>query len=166
MQYSVMRRLAKPGDIVATSSNKFNFIQFATKEKYKHVGMLVWLDDGLFVAEYTFPGYRIIPASQWIEANKKYTITFGLAPKKVRADPDGVRSEILRLRDAPRSERRYAWWHLPLTWLSQIFYMNLEIDQICSAFVQRVWKNSDYVLLKSADPGDIVRHCPTTFVLS
>ncbi|PLY04755.1 MAG: hypothetical protein C0622_02285 [Desulfuromonas sp.] len=166
MTYADIRAIAKTGDVFAVQGNGMvsKIIRVLTGESYSHVAMLVWLDEGLFVAEFVeFVGYQIMPASEWVRRRQGQELIYCEGPKCVRACPQPVKEDAVGYRNASVAARWYGYISLFLILYSQITGRKVHVIQkVCSTFVQKCWAAAGHYLPRTADPGDIVKACPTT----
>ncbi len=160
--YETIRPKALNGDIALVQGAGIvsSLIRVMTGSSFSHVGVLIWIDEALFVAEYKeFKGYNITPASTWFKSalDAGNTPYFGKAPIRIRESESGVFREALKFRKKP-----YGYFSLVKVWLSQVTGMKIKVRRfVCSTFVQYVWSKADYHMKKTADPDDIARAATT-----
>ncbi len=163
LTYQQMRQVAQDGDLIMVESRSTVgvLIRLLTAQQFSHVAMLVWIGDGLFVAEMReFSGYQLTPASQWVADTcaKDASIYYGQAPRNVRGCAH-VRAVVERYR---RERPRYSYLTLISVWLSQLFRRRMPGLLVCSTFVQRVWEKCGHTFAQLTDPGDYLRHAVNT----
>jgi hypothetical protein len=157
--YKTIRERVKNGDVLVVQGKGFvsGLIRVLTGESYSHVGMLLWMDKGLFVAEYKeFKGFQIVPASTWVSSVLEAGDTpyFGKSPQIVSSSSQSVFDEALDFRKKP-----YGYLSLIKVWASQITRWKIKTRRfVCSTFVQYVWAKAGYNIKGTADPGDIASH--------
>lgn len=133
-------------------------IRVFTAESYNHVAML--LNDpetGAFVVEMREgKGFQLMPASQWMQKNKKSVIMWGKSP--LRGDVEMIHDCVQRNAMKHR-EANYSYISLLSVWWSQLTRRKVPHGLVCSTFVQRVWRACGYDLgNKAADPSDFAEH--------
>jgi len=156
MKYQDVRQSIETGDVFLVEGRSIisKIIRAFTGESYSHVGLLIWIGDTLWVAEYKeFIGFRFVPASLWIEDvhTAGARAWLGRAPAVVTMDPPTVYKTALKWRGG-----RYGYLSLGKIWISQLFNLNLTTRRlVCSTFVQKCWESVGIKFFKTADPGDI-----------
>ena len=161
MTYEDVRKRAQSGDLVLLEGNGFvsKAIRVLTGQSISHVAMLVWLHDGLFIAEMTEGnGYQLTPASQRV-GSMAGIIYYGEAPKVVQAKP-GCIVEQVSLYRADKKRQRYGYLSLVKIWWAQLWHKSYTpARKVCSTFVQETWEKCGYHFAQTADPGDFVGIC-------
>jgi len=161
MTYAEVRERAKNGDVLLLEGSGFvsKFIRVFTGQSISHVAALVWLEDGLFIAEMIEgTGYQLKPASERIKGYKGI-VYFGEAPKVIHDNPDCVKSKILAYR-ADKSKQEYGYFSLLSVWWAQIRHEQMKVKKkVCSTFIQEIWEGCGYKFKQLADPGDYVNLC-------
>jgi len=154
MNYTAVRASAVTGDVIMAQgfSPVSRLIRAFTGEKVSHIGMLLWLGDGLFISEFVeFKGYNLLPASLWVEdlLSKGDHLFYGKAPASVREASSDVARKAFKWRRA-----RYGYLTLPKIWWSQWSQSQLTVDRVvCSTYIDDMWK-PNFEFPKTSDPGD------------
>ena len=156
MNYNQMRTTALTGDVLLVEGRSFfsRFIRVVTGQNFSHVAMLMWLGDGLYVAEMAEgKGFVITPASQWTQSSGY--LYYGRAPSEVSENHVKARTAILELRG-----KKYGYMSLFKVWISQLTGKAGNNKQlVCSTAVQHVWEQCGYQFDQIPDPGDFARLC-------
>lgn len=164
MTYGDVRSIAKNGDVLLVEGSGFisKFIRVFTGQSISHVGMFVWLKNGLFIAEFVEgTGYQIKPASEQI-LTYEGILYFGKAPEPISINQDCVKSEVLAFR-SDKSKQKYGYLSLLKVWWAQLWHAQYEVrEKVCSTFVQHVWNKCGYNFKQLADPGDFIGLCQYT----
>jgi len=154
MRYEDVRYKMASGDVLFCKRRGIIsvLIRVATAETFNHVGLILRTHKGVFVVEMREGvGWQMMPASQWMEANKKAEVFWGKAPALIRGSYC-VEDYALRARG-----KRYSYWSLLSVWWSQIWNRKTKSNLVCSTFVQRVYeKCGDTKYNKSFDPSDVM----------
>ena len=155
MTYEDLKRIAQTGDVLLVDGN--GIVRIFTAESQSHVALLVRLEE-LTVFEFVETcGFREVPLSQWLEERKDENIVLGIAPSM---DREAVKQFALSFRNKKKLGLMYGWVSLIKVWLAQVFNRLIPVRMlVCSTFVQAAWKAGGYHLERTADPGDIARHC-------
>ena len=157
MKYSEVREHAANGDLLLLEGKGpvGRFIRVVTGQQISHVAMLLWLDEGLWVAEMRNAGYSFAPASQRIpEMQEQGIVYWGKAPRQVRNRPIHIHEKALSFRGS-----RYSWWSLVTVWCAQVLKRQMPRNLVCSTFVEKVWEAAGWNFHQTPDPGDFVPLC-------
>lgn len=161
MTYPELRAKAKSGDVILLEGNGFvsKIIRAATGQSISHIAVLVWLADGLFIAEMVEGvGFQLSPASQRIPALKGI-VYFGAAPKVVQDQHGKVVQCVIGYR-ADKKKQKYGYASLLKVWWAQLWHKEYKTRQkVCSTFVQEIWECCGFNFAQTADPGDYVGLC-------
>jgi hypothetical protein len=167
MDYQQLRAQAKDGDVFLVEGKAAisRFIRCCTGESVSHAAMLVWIEKGLYVAEY-YEGpqgpFILSPASLWFEKYPAETVLYGVAPDCVRGNPS-VLQMVTTYRDSPKKPD-YGWYEFPKIWLAQWTGKTCkQTGLVCSTYVMKVWESCKYIFKETPDPGDYIRLCQMTF---
>lgn len=158
--YKDVRAKAKTGDVVMVEGSGLIsiLIRMFTGEKISHIGMLVWIGEALFVAEFKeFKGFRLLPASLWIDDcfEEGSNVYYGRAPAMVRDNHETISASIFNYR-----AQSYGYLSLLKIFFAQLFRVNIKIRRlVCSTFVQKMWSHEGYRFDRNADPGDYIELC-------
>ena len=156
MEYSKARRHMMSGDVLMVKGRGVisSLIRALTGESISHVAMILRMPKGVFVVEMKeFIGWRMMPASQWMEKNKKKIVLWGKTPSHQRGAYCFESFAMLQ------RARKYSYWTLLTIWFSQITRLKAPNNLVCSTFVQKAWKNCGYDMGKQvADPGNFLEH--------
>jgi len=129
-------------------------IRAFTGERISHIGMLVWLGDGLFVSEFVeFKGYQLLPASLWLQdrLSDGSHIFYGKAPQKVRSNASDISRDAFTWRN-----KHYGYLSLLKIWWSQITKSKVSTKRVvCSTYIQAMWSRY-FKFPKTSDPGDFM----------
>lgn len=136
MTYQEARSKIQDGDLISVFKVKSLF-NLATKYftgDYTHVGVAVWIEDGLWMAETNGGGNHAIPMSQL----RKYGFDVSEPPKGV--DVSKAKSEILL---ALRDKETYGYFTTVVTGFIEYFRIPITINwrnwRHCSGLVTRIW---------------------------
>lgn len=158
MHYREMRDKACNGDVLLLEGHGWvgTLIRVLTGQSFSHVALLLWIDNGLWVAEMKeLHGYRLMPASHWLENTMHGAhVYWGAAPDMVRTRHIVVKEEAFKYRN-----QRYSYISLFTVWLSQILRRKVASKLVCSTFVQRVWSACGFQFEQTPDPGDYLHLC-------
>lgn len=163
MDYDALRRQAKTGDLLLLEGRDLvgTLVRVLTGQQISHVAMLIWLRDGLWVAEMRNAGYALTPASQRVpELAADGQVYWGMAPGAIRALEAVVARKILSFRGA-----RYSWWSLITVWAAQLIRRRMPGRLVCSTLVERAWASAGMAFLQTPDPGDFMRYCASVVPL-
>lgn len=165
MNYSEFRDQAQTGDVLLAESTRVGgvLIRMLTGQQASHVALLVWIAEGLWVAEMLGrTGYTLSPASERVpELAEHGQVYWGRAPQKVRWKVDVLRQATLSFRG-----HRYSWWTLITVWCSQVTRRRWPRSLVCSTLVEKVWESVGVCFDKTPDPGDFFRLCESVTPLT
>lgn len=164
MKYSLVRDSAATGDLLLLegSGPVGVFIRVATGQQISHVAMLVWINEGLWVAEMRNSGYSLTPASQRVpEMLEQGIVYWGKAPNRVRIRPILIQKRALSFRG-----ERYSWWSLAAVWCAQVFKRTLPRSLVCSTFIEEVWQAAGWDFSQTPDPGDFMSMCQSVTAIA
>lgn len=133
-------------------------IRVFTAESYNHVAMVLRdPNTGAFIVEMREgKGFQLMPASQWMQHNKKSVIMWGKSPLK--GTPEEINECITRVAMRNRYAN-YSYLSLLSVWWSQLTRRKVRSGLVCSTFVQRAWRACGYDMgNKAADPADFAEH--------
>jgi len=159
MKYVEQRTSILTGDLLLVEGKGLAsvLIRVFTGQQVSHVGMFVWIENGLFVAEMRGKGFSLEPASQRvIEELRKAHLYHGVADDRVHRDRKVVVDMIMRAR---AEKPDYSYFTLVKVWLSQIFKRKMPGALVCSTFVQHIWSMCGVPFAQTADPGDFMHAC-------
>ncbi|MEZ5571192.1 MAG: hypothetical protein R3E64_04135 [Halioglobus sp.] len=157
MNYADFRHLAETGDLLLLEGRGLfsTPIRMITGQQASHVAILLWIADGLWVAEMRGQGYTLMRASQRVsEMGEHGQVYWGKAPYRLRWQVNEVRDAALSYRGY-----RYSWWTLITVWLSQVTRRRMPSNLVCSTLVQRVWSAAGFQFTQTPDPGDFFKLC-------
>jgi hypothetical protein len=158
--YSDFRDRARTGDLLLLEGLQIGalLIRMITGQQFSHVALLLWIEDGLWVAEMRGRGYTLTPASQRVaEMAESGKVYWGSAPPPVRSHADAVSRKALSFRGS-----RYSYWTLITVWIAQILRRRMPRNLVCSTLVEKVWSAAGVVFAKTPDPGDFLMQCDST----
>lgn len=164
MDYQTFRDRASTGDVLLLEGSDLagRFVRVLTGQQISHVALLLWLDDGLWVAEMRNSGYSLMPASQRVpDMAAGAQVYWGKAPMQVRLRSREITDKALSFRGS-----RYSWWSLITVWAAQIFRRQMPGRLVCSTLVERAWASGAYMFSQTPDPGDFMRLCESTTPLT
>lgn len=159
-KYLDVRAKAKTGDVLMVEGRGLIsiLIRMFTGEKISHIGLLVWIGEALFVAEFReFKGFQLLPASLWVDDcfEDGSNVYYGRAPSEVRDNSETISKSVFNYRAQP-----YGYASLFKILAAQIFRINIGLRRlVCSTFVQKMWMSEGYVFERNSDPGDYVELC-------
>ena len=154
--YAHVRAKARTGDVLGIEGKSLisRLIRGFTGGTLSHVGTLVWLGNGLFVAEFReFKGFQILPASLWVKDAQENgdNVYFMKAPAAVHEA--NLEKHIFDYRAEP-----YGYLSLVKIWLAQLFNVKISVRRkVCSTFVQTMWERAGAVFKRTADPSDFLQ---------
>jgi hypothetical protein len=155
--YNDIRSAIQTGDVALVEGRRIGstIIRMATGQQMSHIGVFIWVGDGLWVYEFIGKtGFRAIPASQWVGEYKRDKLYWGKAPALVRAFPAQVRAIAETFRG-----QKYGYVALIQVWWAQMTKKKIKTQIVCSTFAQKTWEAAKYVFYQTPDPGDFVNHC-------
>lgn len=169
MNYRDIRNTAVSGDALILEGRGIAgglAIRILTGQRASHVALLVWIDEGLYVAEMvgTRGGYVLSPASERVpEMVAQGRLYYGQAPAVVRERSEQMAEKILSYRPQRDGDTTpYSWWSLVTVWISQVLRRRLPSMLVCSTLVDRVWGACGYRFVQTPDPGDVDAACQYT----
>src|SRR5690606_7186272 len=118
MNYPEFRDLAQTGDLILTGERGLigTLVRILTASQASHVGVLLWIGGGLWLAEMRSGGFTLAPASGRVrEMAAKGQVYWGQAPQAIRWRVDKLRAAALAYRGRP-----YSWWTLLMVFVAQI----------------------------------------------
>lgn len=135
-------------------------IRVFTAQQASHVGMFVWLDGGLFVADITSgSNFQIAPASMRLEHFEKNSyLHLGRAPVPVQ----GCEETVVGVLEYRRTAPRYSFWSLLSVWAAQLLRRRTPHQLVCSTLVEALWSLCGLEFEQTPDPGDYFRLCSGT----
>lgn len=154
MKYDEIRSQLASGDVLLCKRRGIVsiLIRVGTAETFNHAAMIIRQHGGVFVVEMREgKGWQMMPASEWMEVNKKAEVYWGKAPLLVRGSYC-IEDYALKARGT-----RYSYWTLFTVWLSQLFNKKTIADMVCSTFVQKGFETCGHPAVdKSYDPSDLM----------
>jgi len=164
MDYQTLRENAATGDIILFAGTDFisKVVRVFTASQYSHIGVLVWEDDGLWLAEMTVSdGYKKSPASQVIKKMCEHGyVWYGNAPAMI--DMLAVQKEIQQFRDGFADldkDPNYSWITLLMIGWSKVTNTAVDYRYVCSTFVQDLWDAGGIRFKLATTPSDFSRRC-------
>lgn len=153
------------GDLVVWSTRgiksmrdlQLQIVRFATRSEYDHVGIVVEMNQRLFVVEATPPQVRIYPLSKMLPL---YHLPLNLPVKQIDVDylfsrigeEYSVWQAFVSYFTKPKSDNQWQCVEFCHDWYTQCFGMDLEHDYTPSGFVLAMMQHSQSGL----------RYCNTT----
>lgn len=157
MDYANLRARAATGDLILLEARHLVgiLVRVLTGQQISHVALLVWIDEGLWIAEMRNAGFSLAPASQRLpEMACEGPLYWGRAPAAVQMVTSAVARTILGFRGA-----RYSWWSLVAVWVAQLLRRHMPSRLVCSTLVERAWASAGMTFRQTPDPGDFMRYC-------
>lgn len=157
MNYTDFRDQAQTGDLLLVEGRGLvgTFVRMITGQQASHVAVLLWIRDGLWVAEMRSRGYTLTRASQRIvEMAESGQVYWGKKPKALQWQVETLIGAALRYRG-----QRYSWWTLVTVWLAQVSRRRMPRNLVCSTLVEKVWSAGGYEFAQTPDPGDFFKLC-------
>lgn len=160
--YQDARPDLRSGDVLMCKTRKRAsiIIRALTAESINHVAMIVIAPDtGVWVAEMVEgEGFRLRPASLWIQEQAGQVVLWGMAPDPVRGHP-ALWDDCLATRE---QDPEYSWRTLIRVWWSQLTRRPVKGWLVCSTWVQARWVARGYAWSsRLADPGDFLEESGT-----
>ena len=158
MKYEQLRDNIKNGDLVLVKGEGFGHtvVRISTGESFSHVGLFLWMEDGLWVADMNIYGnYRLTPASQYTKMYLRGSVFWGEAPELFKEKAESIRNVILSYR-----KQTYSVPSLLSVLTSQIVRRPMRNHGlVCSTFVEKIWESVGFKFDKNPDPGDYLELC-------
>jgi len=145
MKYQALRPDILTGDLFFTATNGLfgKVTRLVTQSKVSHVGVFVWYEDRLFVAEATFKGFKLNEASD-------YTNYYHGRSARANFTEKQLKEGIKRLR-----KTRYDF----LGMLMSPFYNTRSKQQFCSESTAKILGIEFPALNRGIFPSDIANTC-------
>lgn len=140
-------------------------IRKRTDSVYSHVALILDLEDGLFIAEATWPqGVRLVPLDKWLKGMRGEVDLFAV-------DPDQVNTWKMRIFAMNRLGDPYSLWQLVASWghvvrlIRRFSKKPKDVNRqawICSEFVSAAflaggYRHDEKFLPAETDPGMVAR---------
>lgn len=141
ISYSDARSQILDGDLISVFKAKslFNYLTQAFTGNYVHVGVAIWLEGGLWIAEINGGGNHAVPLSQL----QRYGFDVSEPPKGV--DTKNVKIEILA---ALREKESYGFFTTIVTGFIEFFSIPITINwrkgRHCAGIVVKIWDRSGW----------------------
>ena len=132
INYAQLRANARTGDLLALKGRGIAsyLVRIFTATSWSHVAVLLWVDEGLWVCEMAWSGYRMRPASQWVP-EQSADVWWCRAPEFIKEE---CATEVL----LAHRGRPYSYWSLITTWISNLLNRRLPSGDICSELAQNL----------------------------
>ena len=158
IKYEDLRLIAKNGDLFLFEGRSFisRFIRAVTGQQISHVAMLIWIGDGLWVAEMLEGrNYQLTPASQRIkELCGAGNVYYGSRPLECKGKGQIIYDTAMLYRGS-----KYGYLSLFKVWWSQFTRRKGTVEKlVCSTFVEKCWEAAGYEMPHLPDPGDFMLH--------
>lgn len=165
MRYEEIRDQIRTGDILACHgvATISKIIEATTchhdPEAWSHVGLFVWVGQGLFLAqEYEGEGFGIYPASQLIAKFQAAgsSCSVGRAPKLVVDNSSAIFALIETYRTTPHL-RPYGYGSLLRILVDKELHRDedpAKVQAVCSIFDQQAWEKCGFTFARLFAPED------------
>lgn len=158
MDYATARSIIEDGDLIGVHGEHGLLVwptRFFTRSKVTHVGIAVWLDGGLYLAELNGGGNHYVPLSQLSEVGFE-----------VRYPPVNDRSRVKQaVQDLMRSKKTYGYLGLAvvglITWLKIKVSIRAKELIVCSGWCRTVYEAAGAPRkTQMVSPGDLCNELP------